>query len=96
MPMGYSTDFLGRIDINPALNDEEQDYLRAFRLSRRYDRRDGPYAVPGNPYLDDREESDLEAYNGSRRGSQNCGASGRCAGTAVAWPGTGARSSTSR
>jgi hypothetical protein len=61
--MGYSTDFLGRIDIDPALNDEEQDYLRAFRLSRRYDRRDGPYAVPGNPYLEEREKGDIDAYN---------------------------------
>jgi len=47
--MGYSTDFLGHIDIDPSLNDAEHQYLRAFSQSRRWDRRAGPYAVPGNP-----------------------------------------------
>jgi hypothetical protein len=61
--MGHSTDFLGRVDINPPLNDVEQEYLTAFRRSRRFDRKDGPYAVPGNPYLDENTEVDTDTYN---------------------------------
>lgn len=47
--MGYTTDFLGHIEINPPLNVEEQTYLTAFHESRRSDRDGDPYAVPGNP-----------------------------------------------
>jgi hypothetical protein len=61
--MGHTTDFIGHVDISPPLNDAEQDYLTAFRLSRRFDRPDGPYAVPGNPYLDERDGRDIDAYN---------------------------------
>lgn len=61
--MGYTTDFLGHIDINPALNEAEMAYLDAFRQSRRFDRRGGPYAVPGNPYLDEHDEYDVETTN---------------------------------
>jgi hypothetical protein len=46
--MGFSTDFVGHIDIEPPLNDAEVAYLSAFGASRRYDRGD-PYEVPGNP-----------------------------------------------
>ena len=47
--MGYTTDFVGHIDIEPSLNQDEMEYLSAFSLSRRFDRPEGPYAVPGNP-----------------------------------------------
>lgn len=47
--MGVTTDFIGHVDIAPALNDAEQAYLAAFTLSRRCRRDGGPYAVPGNP-----------------------------------------------
>ena len=46
--MGFSTDFVGHIDIEPPLNDSEIAYLLAFAASRRHDRGD-PYEVPGNP-----------------------------------------------
>jgi hypothetical protein len=46
--MGFSTDFVGHIEIEPPLNDVEMSYLSAFAASRRYDRGD-PYDVPGNP-----------------------------------------------
>lgn len=46
--MGFSTDFVGHIDIEPPLNESEIAYLAAFNASRRYDRGD-PYEVPGNP-----------------------------------------------
>lgn len=47
--MGYSTDFLGHIEISPPLNAAEVEYLTAFAESRRWDRPGGPYAVPDNP-----------------------------------------------
>ena len=47
--MGYTTDFVGHIDITPPLNDDEINYLTAFAESRRCDRPGGPYDVPGNP-----------------------------------------------
>lgn len=43
--MGYSTDYIGRIDIQPALNASERDYLNRFSRSRRWDRPEGPYAL---------------------------------------------------
>jgi hypothetical protein len=40
--MGYTTDFIGHIGIDPPLNEAEQSYLRAFAESRRWDRPGGP------------------------------------------------------
>ena len=51
--MGYTTDFLGHINIDPVLNDAEVAYLTAFSQSRRFDRPGGPYDVPMNPYAED-------------------------------------------
>ena len=61
--MGYTTDFLGHIDIDPGLNEAEVAYLDAFHRSRRFDRTGGPYEVPGNPYVDERPEPNRAAYN---------------------------------
>lgn len=65
--MGYTTDFLGHIDINPALNQAEIAYLQAFGRSRRYDRPGGPYEVPANPYAEAQQGRDssvpVETYN---------------------------------
>lgn len=47
--MGYSTDYLGHIEVDPPLNEAEIHYLTAFSHSRRFDRGGDPYAVPGNP-----------------------------------------------
>jgi hypothetical protein len=47
--MGYTTDFIGHIDIEPSLNEDEILYLTAFSESRRCERPGGEYAVPGNP-----------------------------------------------
>lgn len=46
--MGYTTDFEGRIEIEPALNAEEIAYLNKFSDSRRMDRENGPYFVDGS------------------------------------------------
>lgn len=44
--MGLHTTYLGHVLIRPALNEKETTYLRAFNASRRWDRPDGPFAVP--------------------------------------------------
>jgi hypothetical protein len=64
--MGYTTDFIGHIDIEPALNQDEIEYLTAFSESRRYDRANGPYAVPGNPSAENQAgpaDVDIDRYN---------------------------------
>src|SRR5680860_1176220 len=62
--MGYTTDFIGHIDINPMLNDAEQAYLQAFSRARRWDREEGPYVVPGNPAAEEQDsERDRDSYN---------------------------------
>ena len=62
--MGYTTDFIGQVDIFPPLNDAEQMYLRAFAESRRWERPGGPYEVPRNPAADrDRDVRDIDAFN---------------------------------
>ncbi len=73
--MGYTTDFLGHIDIEPALNEHEQAYLAAFGHARHFDRPGGPYVVPGNPFADDREGVDVDSYNRSGEGKPqlHCG-----------------------
>lgn len=60
--MGYTTDFVGHIDIDPRLNQAEADYLRAFSTSRRWDRSEGPYFVPGNPRAEERPD-EMTRYN---------------------------------
>lgn len=60
--MGYTTDFIGHIDITPSLNEAERAYLSAFSLTRHYDRKEGPYYVPPNPYADQVSE-DRERTN---------------------------------
>jgi hypothetical protein len=47
--MGYTTDFIGHIDISPPLNDAEQAYLKAYAASPRTGTEQTPYVVPGNP-----------------------------------------------
>jgi hypothetical protein len=49
--MGYTTDFIGHIDIDPPLNEHEMQYLIAFSKTRHCERPGGEYAVAGNPYV---------------------------------------------
>ena len=64
--MGHTTDFIGHVDIEPALNQDEIEYLTAFGLTRHFDRPDGPYAVSGNPMAaqdQERASVDTETYS---------------------------------
>jgi hypothetical protein len=67
--MGYTTDFIGHVVVDPPLNDAEQQYLRAFSSSRRYDRSNGPYYVPGSPAAErDERPVDMDTYNATAPG----------------------------
>lgn len=61
--MGHTTDFIGHIDITPSLNEAEQAYLSAFSLTRRFDRKEGPYFVPPNPYAEQLVGAPDDRYN---------------------------------
>ena len=62
--MGYTTDFIGHVDISPPLNEAEQAYLTAFAASRRCERPGGPYDVPPNPAAEAAHPVvDTDAYN---------------------------------
>lgn len=61
--MGYTTDFIGHIDIEPHLNAGEIAYLEAFRHARHFDRGGSPYEVPGNPLAPDGDGVPPERYN---------------------------------
>lgn len=66
--MGYTTDFVGHIDIYPHLNAGEIAYLEAFRHARHFDRGGSPYDVPGNPLAPDREGVPVERYHSLGQG----------------------------
>ena len=48
--MGYTTDFVGRIDVVPALSVEEITFINKFSDTRRMKRENGPYFVDGNGF----------------------------------------------
>ncbi|HET6560281.1 MAG TPA: hypothetical protein VFG72_00250 [Marmoricola sp.] len=66
--MGYTTDFIGHIDIDPPLNIDEERYLLAFARSRHFDREEGPYAVDANPAAASSDGVPTERYNRSGPG----------------------------
>ncbi len=87
--MGFSTDFVGHIDIEPRLNDAEIEYLTAFFQSRRCLRNGDPYEVPGNPRAESSEEIG-ELYNIRAPGQPNlwCDWTVCWDGCCLAWNGT--------
>lgn len=49
--MGYTTDFMGEVEVKPPLNRAEVEYLAKFAESRRVERKQGPYyAEPGEDF----------------------------------------------
>lgn len=61
--MGYTTDFDGRIAIEPALSNQEIKFLIAFAESRRMDRTKGPYYVEGSGFMGQNADSDVANHN---------------------------------
>jgi hypothetical protein len=57
--MGYSTDFYGKIEIDPPLSQEEIEFLTNFSETRRCERRKGPYFVGGT--LNGNDEDVIDA-----------------------------------
>lgn len=61
--MGYTTDFDGQIDIVPALNQEEINFLDKFADTRRMNRKKGPYFVDGSGDFGQGNDSDIISHN---------------------------------
>lgn len=84
--MGYRVTTVGHIDVRPALNDEEFEYLVAFAESRRWRRSGDPWEVPAAPFGMDEDHGDVEGYSQPAEGQPglwcpwvpSCG--GRCLG----------------
>ncbi len=61
--MGYSTDFIGRIRIEPALNLEEVTFLKKFADTRRMKVKQGPYFVDQASALGQDEGPNVHSWN---------------------------------
>lgn len=66
--MGYTTEFNGQINIVPALNNEEIEYLKKFCRSRRMNRTKGPYFVDGSESFGQGRDADIINYNDPAEG----------------------------
>lgn len=62
-PMGYTTDFTGRVTVTPPLNPHEIAYLTKFGTTRRMRRGNGPYFVDGTGYAGQGRDADIEDFN---------------------------------
>lgn len=60
--MGYTTDFEGRVTIEPPLNPHEVAYLRHFNQTRRMRRHNGPYYL-GTGFHGQDHQPDIIDYN---------------------------------
>ena len=61
--MGYTTDFRGKVRIQPPLNADEVAYLTKFAETRRMSRRSGPYYVDGSGVWGQGDDPDVIDYN---------------------------------
>jgi hypothetical protein len=66
--MGYTTEFYGRVDIDPPLGDPERDYLTRFAATRRMERKAGPYYVEGSGFRGHGHDSDVRDFSQPPRG----------------------------
>lgn len=85
--MGYSTDFTGRIEIDPPLNQAEIDYLTKFSYTRHMHRELGPFLVYETPFEDPNDEKDVIDYNTPPPGQPSlwCNFEPTIDGTAIVW-----------
>lgn len=61
--MGYTTEFLGQIEITPPLSQEEINFLEKFSETRRMNRHNGPYYVDNAGDFGQDREDDIIDYN---------------------------------
>lgn len=71
--MGYNTNIIGHIEVQPPLSVVEQRYLTAFGQVRHIERPGGPYEVDPNPAASRGRDPALstEAYNAIASGKPN-------------------------
>lgn len=87
--MGYTTEFLGGVEISPPLNEAESIYLRAFAETRRMERDRGPYFVGGSGYRGQVHDEDVSNFNAPPTGQPGlwCQWVPNEDGTALEWDG---------
>lgn len=61
--MGYTTEFDGKVEIVPPLNEAEIQFLKKFSGTRRMLREKGPYYVDGGGFAGQDHEPDIFDYN---------------------------------
>jgi len=86
--VGYTTDLIGHIAIDPPLNDAEVDYLTAFAETRRWFRPAGRYVVLDHPMLKESYD-DIDLFNRPWPGepSLNCDWVPSCGGQCITFNG---------
>lgn len=87
--MGYTTDFEGRLEIDPPLNEKEVEYLKKFNETRRMDREKGPYFVGGSGFAGQGRDADIRDFNCPPDGQPGlwCNLTPTDDGTALVWDG---------
>ena len=66
--MGYTTDFMGQVSIDPPLNKKEVKFLQKFNKTRRMLRKKGPYYVNNKGFAGQDNEPDIIDYNSPPEG----------------------------
>jgi hypothetical protein len=61
--MGYTTEFRGKVSVNPPLNPTETAYLTKFAETRRMQRERGPYFVDGTGSFGQGNDADITNGN---------------------------------
>lgn len=87
--MGYTTNFTGRIKVDPPLNAEEREYLIKFSNTRRMNRTNGPYFIEGSDFMGQGKDSDIIDFNDLPKGQPGlwCKWEPNEKGNAIVWNG---------
>jgi hypothetical protein len=88
--MGYTTDFIGAVEIHPPLNAAEIEYLTRFANTRRMQLKEGPYFVGQGGFMGQDEGPNVIDYNEHADGQPGlwCQWVPVDGGRALAWNGT--------
>lgn len=88
--MGYTTEFSGRIEISPPLDQNEIDFINKFSGSRRMARKSGPYTVVDDGNFGQTRSDDIIDYNRPPEGQPGlwCQWVPTDDGTALEWDGS--------